>query len=221
MSSSRSRTPLVIGIVLAVVVVAAIAALALSGGDDDGGDAGGEVPVAAELEEGYGAVAATGAALPEGEGPDDPAVGTKAPTLTGTDYEGREVSITPGTDGPLMIVVMAHWCPHCNREVPVLLEWEASGNVPDDLTVVGLSTAADADRPNFPPAEWLAELGWDWPVLADDVAQTGAVALGTTGYPYMVFVGADGDVLARYSGELPIEAVQELADEAAATASAG
>lgn len=222
MSSSRSRTPLVIGLVVAVVVVAAaIAALALSGGGDDSGDADSTVPITADLEAGYGAVTVDGAALPEGEGPDDPAVGTTAPTFRGTDYASREVSITPGTDGPLMIVVMAHWCPHCNREVPLLLDWKASGEVPEGLTVVGLSTAVDAGRPNFPPAEWLGDLGWDWPVLADDVAQRGAVALGTTGYPYMVFVGADGDVLARYSGELPMEAVQQLADAAAATASPG
>jgi hypothetical protein len=77
-----------------------------------------------------------------------------------------------------------------------------------------------ADRPNFPPGEWLADLGWDWPVLADDASRTAALALGTTGYPYMMFVGADGEVLARYSGELPIEAVQQLADATAATADA-
>jgi thiol-disulfide isomerase/thioredoxin len=220
-SSSRSRTPLVIGVVLAVVVAAAIAALALTSGGDDGTDADGTVPVTADLEAGFGAVTVDGAALPEGEGQDDPAVGTKVPALRGTDYDGEPVTITPGEDGPMMIVVMAHWCPHCNREVPLLLEWEASGDVPDGLSVVGVSTAVSADRPNFPPSEWLADLGWDWPVLADDVVQHGAVALGTTGYPYMVFVGADGDVLARYSGELPIEAVQQLADAAAATASAG
>jgi thiol-disulfide isomerase/thioredoxin len=218
-SSSRSRTPLVISIVLVVVAVAAIAAVALTrGGDDD--DAGGSAPVPADLEAGYGEVSVDGVALPEGEGQDDRAIGMQVPAISGTNYAGEPVSITPGEDGPLMIVVMAHWCPHCNREVPVLLDWKASGDVPEGLTVVGLSTSVNADRPNFPPNEWLADLGWDWPVIADDIGQSGAVALGTTGYPYMVFVDAAGDVLARYSGELPVEAIQQLADATAATADA-
>jgi cytochrome c biogenesis protein CcmG/thiol:disulfide interchange protein DsbE len=211
---TRSRTPLLIAIVIAVVAVAAIAAVVLSRGDDDG-EAGG-APAATGApgsgDEAYGTVSVEGDALPPGEGSDDPAAGSEVPAISGTDYAGTPTAVTPGDDGPLMIVVMAHWCPHCNREVPLLLDWKASGDVPEDLRVVGVSTAADDERPNYPPAEWLQGLGWDWPVIADDQEQTAAVALGTTGYPYLVFVDASGAVVARVSGELPIEAVQQLAD---------
>ena len=94
----------------------------------------------------------------------------------------------------MMIVVMAHWCPHCNDEVPKLVEWGESGDVPDGLQVVGISTAAREDAPNFPPASWLADdMGWEWPVLADDEEQTAARAVGTTGYPFIMFVDADGN----------------------------
>jgi thiol-disulfide isomerase/thioredoxin len=117
-----------------------------------------------------------------------------------------------------MIVVMAHWCPHCNNEIPKLVEWKKSGQVPDALRVVGISTAATEGAPHFPPGEWLDQLGWDWPVIADDEQQTAAAAVGTTGYPFLVFVDADGKLMARTSGELPIETVQQLADAAAATA---
>ena len=45
-SPSRSRTPLILGIVLAVVAVVAIVAVVLtSGGDDDGDDAASDAPV--------------------------------------------------------------------------------------------------------------------------------------------------------------------------------
>ena len=50
-----------------------------------------------------------------------------------------------------MVVLLAHWCPHCNAEIPVLNEWRDSGEIPDGLNIVGVSTGASADAPNFPP----------------------------------------------------------------------
>ena len=61
---------------------------------------------------------------------------------------------------------------------------------------------------------------WTWPVIADDEDQHAALAVGTTGYPFLVFVDADGKLIRRVSGEVPIETIQQFADEAAATATA-
>lgn len=208
--STRSRTPLVLGIVLAVVAVAAIAAVALTGGGDDGDDTASTVPPASDG--GPATVEVAGAPLPQGEGASDPAIGTAAPALTGTDYSGAPVAITPGADGPMMVVFLAHWCPHCNNEIPVLQEWEAEGGIPEGLQIVGVSTAVAADRPNYPPGEWLVEKGWEWPVLADDGELTAANAYGLTAFPFLTFIDADGNVTARASGELPITELQALAD---------
>jgi cytochrome c biogenesis protein CcmG, thiol:disulfide interchange protein DsbE len=209
----RSRTPLIIAVVIVIVALAGlVAALATrGGGDDDDSDA-------TTTSITYGKVTVTGTALPEGQGPQDPAIGSRVPSITGTDYTGNPVTVAPGKDGPLMIVVMAHWCPHCNNEVPKLIDWKKSGQVPDGLRVVGISTAATDGAPHFPPGEWLDQLGWDWPVIADDQQQTAAAAVGTPAYPFLVFVDAKGDVIARVSGELAIEDVQHFADAAAATA---
>lgn len=212
--SARSRTPLVIAVVLAVVAVVAIAAVALSGGSDDE-DAASTVPPtstsASEL--GEAMVEVDGEPLtPLPEEGADPAVGTAAPALSGFDYSGDPVDITPGSGGPMMVVFLAHWCPHCNDEVPVLQQWQADGGIPDDLQVVGVSTAARPDAPNYPPGEWLAEKGWDWPVLADDASSTAAQAYGLTYFPFLTFIDADGNVEARAYGELPIEELQLLAD---------
>jgi thiol-disulfide isomerase/thioredoxin len=174
----KSRTPLVIGIVVAVVAVIAVLAIVLAGGDDD-----------------------------------DSADVEVAPPLVGQDYEGNDVEFVPGEDGPLMVVFLAHWCPHCNAEIPVLQQWEASGEIPEDLTVVGVSTAVAADRPNYPPDAWLEAMGWEWPVIADDDG-TLAEAYGVNAFPYMVFIGDDGAVTATVSGEQPISELQPLADEA-------
>ena len=209
---SRSRTPLILGVVLAVVGVIAILAVVLTSGGDDEEDACAAVEIPSSE-----TVAMDGDGLPQGEGPDDPCVGRAVPAISGQDYAGNPTAITPGAHGPMMVVVMAHWCPHCNREVPLLVEWGQSGNVPEGLQVVGVSTAAREGADHYPPSTWIEEIAWEWPVLADDDVQTAAAALGTTGYPYLMFVDADGNLMARVSGELPIEDVQTLADAAAAT----
>ena len=146
-------------------------------------------------------------------GDDDSEEVVVAPPLVGQDYAGNEVEFVPGEDGPLMVVFLAHWCPHCNAEIPVLQQWEASGEIPDDLTIVGVSTAAREDAPNYPPDEWLETMGWEWPVIADDDG-TLAETYGVNAFPYMVFVGDDGAVTATVSGEQPISELQTLADAA-------
>ena len=210
----RSFTPLVIVVVIAAVALVAIVAVVLTGGVSDDDSSSGSVPAG----EAFGVVTVEGEALPQGEEPDDPSVGAIVPTLRGEDYSGNTTAIIPGQDGPLMIVVMAHWCPHCNDEVPDLVEWGTSGDVPDGLTVVGVSTAASDQAPNFPPGQWLQDLGWEWPVIADDADQTAAQALGVTGYPFIMFVDAEGALLYRVAAELPIDQVQQLAEAAAAAA---
>jgi thioredoxin-related protein len=46
--------------------------------------------------------------------------------------------------------------------------------------------------------------------MLDDSTQTAAKAYGLQSYPYFVFVGADGKVVKRLTGEIP---VSELASE--------
>ena len=214
-TTPRSSTPLVVGAVVAVVAVIALVAVLIGGGGDDATAPtvpAGSGPSGADAALSLGVVV-DGAPLPQGEGTSDPAIGSAAPALAGFDYAGQAVDIAPGTGGPMMVVFLAHWCPHCNAEVPVLLDWEASGDIPADLQIVGVSTAVSADRPNFPPGQWLADKGWDWPVIADDVEQVAAQAYGVTGYPFITFIDAAGDVVARTSGEVPLDTLQALADE--------
>jgi thiol-disulfide isomerase/thioredoxin len=208
---------IITGAVVIVVVVAAVIAVLASRGGDSSDDAAS--PTASTIG-GYGTVKVDGAPLdPPPDSGTDPEIGKPVPTVSGADYLGAPVAIEPGKHGPMMVVVMAHWCPHCNREIPLLVDWKKSGQVPDGLQVVGVSTAAASNSPNWPPSEWVQKIGWDWPVIADDQQQTAAVALGTPGYPYLLFVDADGNVMARTSGEQPIADVQKLADAAAKTAS--
>jgi cytochrome c biogenesis protein CcmG/thiol:disulfide interchange protein DsbE len=210
-SNDQTRTlVLIAGIVALVVIIGVVVAVVVGGGDDDGDSSGSNDP--------YRPVSVSGQPLPEfaseiqAGAVDDPAIGQPVPILSGTDYEGDAITIDPATDGPTMIVLLAHWCPHCNAEIPVLNEWRDSGEIPDGLDIVGVSTGVSADRPNFPPGQWLVDKDWQWPVLADDENGTAMAAYGGTSYPTMVFVDGNGDVFQRLSGEQPIEVIDSLAD---------
>ncbi len=132
----------------------------------------------------------------------DPAVGTDAPALSGYTFDGTPMEVDY-SKGPTLLVFVAHWCSHCNREVPVLNEWRDSGDVPADLQVIAVTTAVEPSRENYPPSEWIFDdMGWTWPVLADSQASDAALAMGVSGFPYSIIIGSDGKVLGRISGEL-------------------
>jgi thiol-disulfide isomerase/thioredoxin len=181
---------------LAVLVLAVFALWSANDKDDDG-----------ELSE-VGTVSIEGDALPEygGDPTSDAAVGTVAPTVTATDLRGGELSIAP--DGRTKVLIfLAHWCPHCQAEVPVLQDWvEDSGGLPADIDVLSIATGLDPSRGNYPPSEWLfGEEGWQFPVMIDDASSTIAGTYGLSAYPYYVALNGQNQVIARSSGELTVE----------------
>ena len=50
-------------------------------------------------------------------------------------------------------------------------------------------------------------------MLVDDQAGTVSNAFGLTFFPFTVFVDADGVVLGRLSGAIPVEEILSLADQ--------
>ena len=153
-------------------------------------------------------IAVDGTPLPEydasGSGA-DPAIGLAAPAVMGFDYSGRRVTIDPA-DGPHLVLVEAHWCPHCTATLPRVVQWMADGTIPEWLTVTLVSTAESPDGANYPAVQWLQDLGWTGPVIRDSSNGDGAAgpaaeAYGVTGLPSFVLIGADGTVVARLAGE--------------------
>jgi cytochrome c biogenesis protein CcmG, thiol:disulfide interchange protein DsbE len=157
-------------------------------------------------------VGGSGAALPKlGDNPAvDAAVGKTPPTLTGYGFDGTPVSITPGGGSPQLVLFVAHWCPHCQREVPKIVSWVAAGRPPKDLKISAVSTAVSKDAPNYPPSAWLSKVGFTAPVMADSAAQDAAKAWGLPGYPYFVLLKSDGTVASRFSGEIELDKLDEL-----------
>jgi thiol-disulfide isomerase/thioredoxin len=208
---SRAVGFLVGGIVL-VCLLALVAVIATSSSGDDAADQAEEAGLEQQQPVNVG-----GSFLPVLAGGEDPAVGTTIPTIEGRTFAGDPVTIAP--DGtPKLIVFLAHWCPHCQAEVPRLVEQLGGRDVIDGVQVVGVATSTDETAPNFPPSAWLADEAWPAPTLADDVGNQAAQAMGLSGFPYFVAVDADGRVVARASGELQPEAVEALVAAAGGSA---
>jgi thiol-disulfide isomerase/thioredoxin len=215
--AKQSRTPyFVIGGIAAAVLIALVVALAAGGGGDDNATSGGGNADPATT----GTVAVSGNPLPQfTDTSDDPAVGMTLPTLEGNDQSGAPMTI--GADGrPTMIMFVAHWCPHCQREVPVVQQWVDDGRLPDGVDLVSVSTAIDPNRPNYPPDAWLADEGWTAPVLVD-ADNSAAQAVGLSAYPFFVAIDGDGTVVLRTTGELTTDQLDAIASTLAQAPTGG
>jgi cytochrome c biogenesis protein CcmG/thiol:disulfide interchange protein DsbE len=205
-----SRRNLFAGIGVLVAALAVLAVAVTSGGGT--ADAG---PQTAPVE-----VTGTPLAPFTSGGATDVAVGAAAPAVRAQTFDGASVDIA--ADGrPKVLLFLAHWCPHCRAEVPVIADWLADRGVPTDVDLYAVSTAVDADAPNYPPSQWLEDAGLPVTVVADDEDSAVAAAFGLSGFPYFVVLGADGTVVARTSGELPataLDALVELARSPSVTA---
>jgi cytochrome c biogenesis protein CcmG, thiol:disulfide interchange protein DsbE len=192
---SRRRIP-VLGVAVGVVVLLAVLAMVLSRGSspkkNDGDVAN---------------LTVTGVRLPLlGEG-EDPAAGKIAPTATGVDFGGHRRSIA-ANGKPKVVNFLAHWCPHCQREVVALTDYREMGkSLPSGLEFISVSTFVEEARGNFPPSTWLEGAKWPFPVLVDDEQSSLARAYGVSGTPFWAFVDGKGRIVKRASGEMPIDSL--------------
>lgn len=206
-----------LAVVVVAVIVGAIIIGSSSSSDSDGGSAspngGTVVPNGNEV---YGeTVTVQGAALPEdGAGStSDPAIGKTLPTIAGTTFDGSPITIGP--DGkPKLIFVVAHWCPHCQAEVPKIQKWLDDNGMPADVELVTVATSNDPPKGNSPAGKWLRQEGWSVPTMLDDDSNDAGAALGVKSFPYFVAVDAEGKVVFRGSGELTIDQIEMLVDSA-------
>jgi thiol-disulfide isomerase/thioredoxin len=199
----------VLGIIGGVVGLALIFLLAFA--------IAGEEPVDASI--GFGEVEVTGDPIPifNSQSPTDLATGLVAPTVVGADWDDVVSTIAP--DGRSKIVTfLAHWCPHCQAEVPVVQQWIDDGNLPDDVDMYSVATSTDQLRPNWPPQDWLVAEGWTVPTIMDDQLGTVAVNYGMAGTPFYVVLDGENKVVRRVSGQIGVAGLNQLVLEAQAAA---
>lgn len=188
------------GIAFGVIAIALVGAIVLSGDE----------PIGSEFAD----VTVEGAIPPFSDPAADPAIGMAAPTVQGIDFDGSAVEIA--NDGEAKAVLfLAHWCSHCQAEVPRVQAWMDGGGGVDGIEIVSVVTSMNSAQPNFPPSAWLDREGWTAPVIRDDSSSTALAAYGAGGFPYWVFVDADGNVVRRSSGELDIPTLEAFLTEAA------
>jgi cytochrome c biogenesis protein CcmG, thiol:disulfide interchange protein DsbE len=208
-SAARKKQPPWLWIGVAAVVVVLLGAAVLFGG----GGSGKKSPTVAAGVEQTRPVTVIGTTLPKlGEG-SDPAVGQEIPEVKGQSFDGSPIDIR--NDGRAKLVLfVAHWCPHCQREVPLLTTYLRSHPLPSGVDLYTVATATSASSPNYPPSAWLAKVGWKAPVMADSADTKAADAFGLPAFPFFVAVDGAGKVVARTTGEISTDDFAALAAKA-------
>ncbi len=146
-------------------------------------------------------------------------IGAAAPAFKAQpNNSGDPIMIDPADGTVRLIGFFAHWCPHCQREVPRVSQWLAENGVPEEIEIIAISTAVREGAPNYPPSEWFIDENWPTQILVDSEESELATAYGLGGFPYWILVDATGTVIHQSSGELTEEQFGYLVDLAVSIA---
>lgn len=147
------------------------------------------------------------AAVPEGSLPQhnpdsqsDLAVGRTLGEVTGVDWATKtQVTLAPTEGTATLWMLAAHWCPHCQYELPVLAGiWETLPH--DQVRTVVVSTSQDPSQGN-PEEEWLTNGAFPYEILIDSNNQI-ATQFGLSAFPFWVITDSNGVVMGRFAGRV-------------------
>ncbi len=136
--------------------------------------------------------------------------GMTLPTIEGPEYYSDTTVTYQPDDGTARVwLVWAHWCPHCQAELPELATWytENAGRFPT-IELVTVTTAIDESSDN-PLIPYLDDSAFPFPVIVDGDG-TQASHFGATVFPFWVITDPHGEVLVRIGGELDMAQVEEI-----------
>jgi peroxiredoxin len=123
-------------------------------------------------------------------------VGDLAPQFARNDLQGHPFDLKAQRGKIVLIDFWASWCPPCIVEIPHLdqLQKQYGGR---GFQVVGVSMDDSADATK----ETMQKIPFNYPVVPGD-AKFGNLYGGVLGLPLQYLVGADGKILAIWSGEV-------------------
>ena len=134
--------------------------------------------------------------------------GTQAPKFTADTVDGGSVSVGGGNADATMLVFFASWCPHCQKEAPIISDLQKKY---DNLKIVMVGIdSAQGDNPekvrqfvkNYDiqgPAVYKPSLGAEYQV---------------SGYPTVYVLDGSGKIVGATAGEAPKEAYEEWIQKA-------
>lgn len=124
-------------------------------------------------------------------------VGDLAPQFARGDLQGHLFDLKAQRGKIVLIDFWASWCPPCILEIPHLgqLQKQYGGR---GFQAVGVAMDDSTDTTK----ETMQKIPFNYPVVLGD-AKFGNLYGGVLGLPLQFLVGADGKILAIWSGELP------------------
>ncbi len=126
-------------------------------------------------------------------------VGDKAPAFRLPDADGKgTIALSDYTDKPTLLVFWASWCPHCQRELPVVQKVYKDLK-PKGANVVGVSVDENVGEARA----LLKKQGITFPnaFAGTDTGMNTARAYGVRGIPAVFFIDKRGTITAKYAGE--------------------
>ena len=132
-------------------------------------------------------------------------VGDRAPDFSVSSTGGPFDLAVNGKSKPTLLEVFATWCPHCQREAPLLsaLAKTYQGRV-NVLGVAGSNLAMDHESPETQADvfDWSRRFGATYPVAFDPNLDVATKYL-SEGFPTVILIGTDGKVAGIRFGEMP------------------
>lgn len=129
--------------------------------------------------------------------------GQPMPNFSLTDLDGNPVQVNDFLGHPLLINAWATWCPPCRAEMPDLhayyLQHQAEGFV---------MLAINAGETQSPVEEFIAQMGFTFPVLLDPGKST-LNQLGINSFPTSIIVNRDGVIDQIHTGMLTAAMLDE------------
>jgi len=124
--------------------------------------------------------------------------GGRVPSYAAPALAGGTVSWATYRGSPAVIALWAPWCPHCQKELPILDR--VSKEFPN-LQLTSIATDVDA-QPGPTVGEYMSGHHLVFPVALD--AKDGRIgqAFGLSGFPTVYYVKADGPVYKTTVGEV-------------------
>jgi cytochrome c biogenesis protein CcmG, thiol:disulfide interchange protein DsbE len=134
-------------------------------------------------------------------------VGQKAPSFTAETVDGGSISVgEDSSEGATMLVFFATWCPHCQKEAPVISDLEGRY---EDLRVVMVGIDGE-DNP-----QKVREFVGRYDIESPAVYEPGlGPEYGVSGYPTVYVLDGENRVVGAHSGEVPREVYEGWIEEA-------